>query len=163
MKKDKADRSTRLRSMTCSSESSGDDHMNHHAYIGVNLSAADDDLIFTCDTSDDRISQTSQYGTIALANILNDTSGISSSFSSNFTCDAIMKRWDSFSLKRSITSFVPLVQRMHGYSLKRDLIADIIAGITIAILQVPQALAYALLVGVAPAYGLYTSIFPVSD
>lgn len=76
---------------------------------------------------------------------------------------SVNKNCEKFSLKESFLSFVPLIQRLRcGYSLKRDLVADIVAGITIAILQIPQGIAYALLVGVAPAYGLYTSFFPVS-
>ena len=39
--------------------------------------------------------------------------------------------------------------------------ADIIAGVTVAIMQIPQGIAYALLVGITPNYGLYTSFFPV--
>lgn len=76
---------------------------------------------------------------------------------------SVNKNCENFSLQDSFLSFVPLIPRLrHGYSMKRDLIADIVAGITIAILQIPQGIAYALLVGVAPAYGLYTSFFPVS-
>lgn len=76
---------------------------------------------------------------------------------------SVNKNCENFSLKESFLSFVPLLQRVsHGYSLKGDFVADVVAGITIAILQIPQGIAYALLVGVAPAFGLYTSFFPVS-
>ena len=76
---------------------------------------------------------------------------------------SVNKNCENFSLRDTFLSFVPLVQRLRtGYGV-RDLVADIVAGITIAILQIPQGIAYALLVGVAPAYGLYTSFFPVSN
>src|SRR5262249_30866311 len=39
-----------------------------------------------------------------------------------------------------------------------DFRADLIAGLTVAAVAVPQAMAYALVVGVPPEYGLYTAI-----
>lgn len=44
---------------------------------------------------------------------------------------------------------------------RRDLGADISAGMLVSILVVPQSLAYALLAGLPPHFGLYASIFPV--
>ena len=44
---------------------------------------------------------------------------------------------------------------------RRDLGADITAGVLVSILVVPQSLAYALLAGLPPHFGLYASIFPV--
>lgn len=38
---------------------------------------------------------------------------------------------------------------------------DLIAGITVGIVHVPQGIAYAILTGVEPIYGLYTSFFGV--
>jgi SulP family sulfate permease len=38
--------------------------------------------------------------------------------------------------------------------------ADLVAGITVALVAVPQSLAYAQLAGVPPQYGLYASIVP---
>ena len=42
-----------------------------------------------------------------------------------------------------------------------DLLGDIIAGLTVAVMLVPQSLAYALLAGLPPIVGLYASIVPV--
>ncbi|MCL4744967.1 MAG: STAS domain-containing protein [Burkholderiaceae bacterium] len=39
--------------------------------------------------------------------------------------------------------------------------ADLIAGITVALVLVPQSMAYAQLAGLPPAYGLYTAFLPV--
>lgn len=66
-----------------------------------------------------------------------------------------------FDLKQNLMSLVPLVDRLRNYDLKKDFMADIIAGVTVAIMQIPQGIAYALLVGITPNYGLYTSFFPV--
>ncbi|RWS23169.1 solute carrier family 26 member 10-like protein, partial [Leptotrombidium deliense] len=47
------------------------------------------------------------------------------------------------------------------YSIRDNLIADIIAGFTISVLHIPQGMAYGLLAGVGPINGLYVSFFPV--
>ncbi len=47
--------------------------------------------------------------------------------------------------------------QMQAY-VKKDLRADTAAGITVAIMGIPQAMAYAMIAGVPPVYGLYTSI-----
>jgi SulP family sulfate permease len=42
-----------------------------------------------------------------------------------------------------------------------DLISDLSAGLTLGILLIPQAMAYAMLAGVDPVYGLYASLAPM--
>ncbi|MEM7168086.1 MAG: SulP family inorganic anion transporter [Planctomycetota bacterium] len=42
--------------------------------------------------------------------------------------------------------------------LRSDLRADAVAGLTVAVMGVPQAMAYALIAGLPPVYGLYTAI-----
>lgn len=44
----------------------------------------------------------------------------------------------------------------------RTTLNDLMAAAVVTSLLVPQALAYALLAGVDPVYGLYSSIFPVA-
>ncbi len=39
--------------------------------------------------------------------------------------------------------------------------ADAIAGLTVGIVLIPQAMAYAMLAGMPPIYGLYTAVFPL--
>ncbi len=48
----------------------------------------------------------------------------------------------------------PLIQTIRGYS-RRKLRADGAAGLTLAIQAIPQSMAYALIAGVSPIYGLY--------
>jgi sulfate permease, SulP family len=47
-----------------------------------------------------------------------------------------------------------------GSYLKQDLRRDALAGLTVSIMGVPQAMAYALIAGLPPVYGLYTAIVP---
>lgn len=52
---------------------------------------------------------------------------------------------------------VPALGSLKKYSLS-DARADVLAGLTVATVAVPQAMAYAVLAGLPPAYGLYTAI-----
>lgn len=52
---------------------------------------------------------------------------------------------------------MPAVRAARGYSLYK-LRKDLLAGLTVAVVEVPQAMAYALIAGVPPQYGIYTSI-----
>ena len=56
--------------------------------------------------------------------------------------------------------FLPFLQWLPNYKsafFKKDLIA----GLTVAIVLIPQAMAYAMLAGLPPVYGLYASVFPL--
>lgn len=61
----------------------------------------------------------------------------------------------------AINSLFPIFSSFKGYSLSRDLIGDLLAGFTISVLHIPQGMAYGLLAGVEPIYGLYVSFVPV--
>jgi SulP family sulfate permease len=50
-----------------------------------------------------------------------------------------------------------LLRDVRGYS-ARKLLADTLSGVTVAVFAVPQAMAYAMLAGVAPVYGLYAAV-----
>jgi len=53
--------------------------------------------------------------------------------------------------------FEPLLVSLHGYTFGK-LRSDLVAGLTVSALEIPQAMAYAWIAGVPPEYGLYTSI-----
>ncbi len=57
-------------------------------------------------------------------------------------------------------SFIPLLKDLSTYK-KANFRADLIAGITVAIMLVPQGMAYAFLAGMPPIYGLYTGLIPL--
>lgn len=59
----------------------------------------------------------------------------------------------------SLPSPVELARQGADY-LRRDLRADAVAGLTVAVMGLPQAMAYAMIAGLPPVYGIYTSIFP---
>ena len=56
--------------------------------------------------------------------------------------------------------FFPIFQSIKGHSAK-DWRNDVVAGFTVAIMLVPQGMAYAMLAGVPPIYGLYAGLLPL--
>ncbi|HYW35000.1 MAG TPA: solute carrier family 26 protein [Balneolaceae bacterium] len=62
--------------------------------------------------------------------------------------------------KSLINRYIPITDWLSDYSV--DLFKDDLrAGLTVGILLIPQSMAYALLAGLPPIYGLYTSIIPL--
>ena len=57
--------------------------------------------------------------------------------------------------------FVPAVGWMRRYQMS-DLPGDITAGLTVAVMLIPQGMAYAMLAGLPPIVGLYASIVPLA-
>ncbi|MBT4123323.1 MAG: sulfate permease [Candidatus Ruthia sp.] len=60
-----------------------------------------------------------------------------------------------------IAKFLPFLAWIHEIKDKEILKADLVAGLTVALVLVPQSMAYAQLAGLAPQYGLYASFLPV--
>ncbi len=60
-------------------------------------------------------------------------------------------------LWQRLLPFMAWLPKVSGQTLQ----ADLIAGITVALVAIPQSLAYAQLAGVPPYYGLYASFLPV--
>jgi len=59
--------------------------------------------------------------------------------------------------RRALDRFVPALESLRNYSL-RTLACDTMAGLTVAAVAVPQAMAYAQIANIPPKYGLYTAI-----
>src|SRR5690625_5395781 len=55
---------------------------------------------------------------------------------------------------------LPSLQWLRGYT-PRQFRGDLTAGVTVGIMLIPQAMAYAILAGLPPVYGLYASIVPL--
>uniref|UniRef100_A0AAR2LG20 STAS domain-containing protein n=1 Tax=Pygocentrus nattereri TaxID=42514 RepID=A0AAR2LG20_PYGNA len=60
-----------------------------------------------------------------------------------------------------IKKFFPILNWLPIYQLKQWLPGDIVAGVTTGMVCALQGLAYSLLVGVPPVYGLYAAFFPI--
>lgn len=59
-----------------------------------------------------------------------------------------------------ISRFLPVLKWARRYE-RDDLVGDLLAGVIVAIMLVPQGMAYALLAGLPPQVGLYASIVPL--
>lgn len=62
-------------------------------------------------------------------------------------------------VKRTLLDFFPVVRWLPKYKIKEYVCGDVMSGLIVGIILVPQAIAYCLLAGLEPIYGLYTSFF----
>uniref|UniRef100_A0A8C4Q293 Solute carrier family 26 member 2 n=1 Tax=Eptatretus burgeri TaxID=7764 RepID=A0A8C4Q293_EPTBU len=62
--------------------------------------------------------------------------------------------------KKVIFDIFPVLQWLPNYKFREYIIGDIMSGIVVGIISVPQSIAYSLLASVDPIYGLYASFFP---
>ena len=60
-------------------------------------------------------------------------------------------------LRPLLRPLAPFIQTMRGYRAV-DLPRDLLAGLTVSVVDLPQSMAFALVAGVPPVYGLYTAI-----
>ncbi|XP_046405468.1 solute carrier family 26 member 10-like isoform X2 [Ischnura elegans] len=65
------------------------------------------------------------------------------------------------SWKDKFCSLFPILLWMKDYSWKDDLLFDCISGFTVAVMHIPQGMAYSMLAGVPPIIGIYMAFFPV--
>ncbi|XP_042252147.1 sulfate anion transporter 1 [Thunnus maccoyii] len=62
-------------------------------------------------------------------------------------------------VRSTLSGFFPVVRWLPKYKLREYVWGDVMSGVIVGIILVPQAIAYCLLAGVEPIYGLYTSFY----
>ncbi|XP_015758030.1 PREDICTED: solute carrier family 26 member 6-like [Acropora digitifera] len=65
------------------------------------------------------------------------------------------------SLRAALKSWFPIIEWLPCYDVRRDLAHDIAGGLTVAIMHIPQGLAYAMLASLPAVTGLYTAFVPI--
>ncbi|ROT75398.1 putative prestin-like [Penaeus vannamei] len=63
-------------------------------------------------------------------------------------------------LTSAITARVPVLSWLPAYNFREHFIGDLIAGVTIAIMHIPQGMGFALLSNIPPVNGIYMGFFP---
>ena len=66
----------------------------------------------------------------------------------------------SYGFKNFIFTYIPIVQTIYNYNIKSHLVKDLLAGISVGMASIPQAMGYASLIPIPLEYGLYSIIFP---
>lgn len=62
-------------------------------------------------------------------------------------------------MKKTVLDFFPVFRWLPKYNCRDYICGDLMSGLIIGIILVPQAIAYSLLAGLKPIYSLYTSFF----
>lgn len=63
--------------------------------------------------------------------------------------------------RETLSNMFPIGRWITKYNVKENILSDIIAGVTVAIMHIPHGLAYSQLGGVPPVVGLYMAVFPL--
>ncbi|XP_071088065.1 prestin-like [Haliotis cracherodii] len=69
------------------------------------------------------------------------------------------KKCTSRTFKKSVSRNLPFIKMFKNYKLKQDLPSDVVAGITVGIMMIPQGMAFGKLSTLTPVVGLYISLF----
>lgn len=62
---------------------------------------------------------------------------------------------------KGFLQFIPFIETLRTYRWKSDFLLDMLAGLSVGMVHIPQGMGFALLAAVAPVYGLYSSFWQV--
>ncbi|CAH9126579.1 unnamed protein product [Cuscuta epithymum] len=78
---------------------------------------------------------------------------------------SVLSRWIEKVKRMTWTEWIeislPCYRWIRKYDWRRDLQPDLVAGVTVGIMLVPQSMSYAKLAGLQPIYGLYSGFIPI--
>jgi hypothetical protein len=76
----------------------------------------------------------------------------------------VTKRCDKFNKMKFadwLETLLPMCKWLRGYDCKTSFVNDLIAGISVGVMIVPQSMSYSKLAGLPVEYGLYSALMPV--
>uniref|UniRef100_UPI00358F0527 prestin-like isoform X2 n=1 Tax=Myxine glutinosa TaxID=7769 RepID=UPI00358F0527 len=76
------------------------------------------------------------------------------------TCAANSLRCSPARAHSFLFTLLPVLKWLPKYQIRECLLGDVISGFSTAVLNIPQGMAYALLAGLPPIFGLYSSFYP---
>ncbi|KAK0169459.1 hypothetical protein PV327_011556 [Microctonus hyperodae] len=69
--------------------------------------------------------------------------------------------YKEFNLNVFLKKTIPIIDWLPNYDWKKNILSDVVAGFTVAVMHIPQGMAYAMLGNVPPIVGIYMAFFPV--
>lgn len=64
-------------------------------------------------------------------------------------------------LLATLHTFLPITSWLPNYPIRKNLYGDLVAGLTVGVMIIPQSMGYAGVAGLPPVYGLYTALVPI--
>ena len=77
------------------------------------------------------------------------------------SCIASKCRCSGECVKKKVLGLFPFLTIMRGYQWKKWIVSDIISGLCVGVIHIPQSMGFAILTSLPPVYGLYASLYPI--
>uniref|UniRef100_A0A1I7YNY3 STAS domain-containing protein n=1 Tax=Steinernema glaseri TaxID=37863 RepID=A0A1I7YNY3_9BILA len=70
----------------------------------------------------------------------------------------VIRTWRGLEYFHFLESRIPIISWIRSYSWKTNILSDVLGGLMVSLMTIPQSLAYGYLVGIPPIHGLYSNM-----